>query len=98
MGLVGNKQCHHCAKRIPVIEAFKVSMGTNEISCSSCGKPFTFSQSRKWIAIFVAVIIVFSPNTLAMFEVATILGESGALLLKYVLAGLVFYLINGSEK
>ena len=94
--LSGNKSCASCDTHVPVLEVLRVSMGSREVNCRKCGKPFLFSDTRKWVSIFTAVLVVFSPSSATVF-LGYPVSAGMMLVIKYLVAMLLFYMINGRD-
>jgi len=80
------------------LQVLKVSMGNKKIPCESCAQPFEFSQTRKWVAITVVVMIVFAPTAGDVLKLLPVVTPVIALLIKYLVAIVLFVLINGREQ
>ncbi len=97
MRIVGKKTCSSCSRKLGAFDVLKVSLGNREIPCRSCGTPFAFSDSRKWTAIVVVILIIFAPVSYSIFESIAYITPGAALGIKYVIALFLFVVINGSE-
>ena len=95
MGIAGDKSCPNCSKKIRAIEVLKVSLGSREIACPSCGATFEFSDARKWAAIIAVIAIVFAPASPSLLLGIPFMTEGLALGIKYAVALFLFVVING---
>ena len=95
MALIGNKQCASCNSNMSPLAVLKVSLGKSEFPCKSCGEPFQFSYTRKWIAIIAVLCIIFAPTSGSVFEGVPYMTEGTIIVFRYIVALFLFILING---
>lgn len=96
MNVKGYKDCPHCNAAQPILKKVTMSLVNNRNTCDSCGKIYTFSNKRRWVAFILLLIIIFSP-TILIFVLNNLELAGGYMYIKYVLALIVFYVITGNS-
>ncbi len=95
MSIFGYKNCPHCGGETPLKYKALMSFKNLSTTCRKCGKTYTYSNMRRWIALILLLAIIFIP-TVVVFNNLELMGDY--LYLKYLLAFLVYYAIAGNSR
>jgi CXXC-20-CXXC protein len=96
MNVIGDKNCCHCNEAIKALDGVLAVFSGKQIVCEYCGNLVVFDKHRRWLALGATLVVIIVPTVLAFNYPDTFL-NTRIMYLKYLLAVLVFFAINGTS-